>query len=133
MAVRVAIAVVSVGFILGPALAPDRPRAAGSPQWLPFAQGGVEGYYPRVWCLAPAQRSPIAITTFPASGDACDDLAWMGETDAAVLIDRTPSVQQCAPDATLERHGRGLIVLGPAATDETRATAREILARIRRP
>jgi RNA polymerase sigma-70 factor (ECF subfamily) len=147
---RVAVAVVSIGWVAGQVLVPDRPSSAAAyPTWLPFAQSGVEGFYPRTWYLARARQSPagaperVAFTTFE-TGDGtdptCGALAAMGESGVLVLVygrpDR-PAVERitrdCARDASLEWRVSALIVFGPSAHRDDRAAAREIVDRLRTP
>lgn len=146
IALRVAVAVVSVGWVAGQVLVPDRPSTAVAyGAWLPFATNGVEGFYPRTWYLARAPQSPagererVAITTFE-TGDgtdpACGALAAMRETDALVFVHVRPdrralerAARDCAPGARLQWRDSALIVLG--AESRERAVAQEILERLR--
>jgi DNA-directed RNA polymerase specialized sigma24 family protein len=147
---RIAVAVVSVGWVAGQLLLPDRPSTATAyPTWLPFASGGVEGFYPRTWHLADARQAPagrpelVAFTTFDTGSGTdptCGALFVMSERDALVLVYERPDrpaveriTRDCAPDASLEWRESALIVLGPSAHRDDRAAAREIVDRLRTP
>lgn len=145
---RVAVAVLSLGWVTAQLLIPDRPSSAVAyATWLPFAKSGVDGFHPRTWSLATAHQSPaggrdrVALTTFSTGGGTdprCGALHDMTESDALVFIYDRPdrrrleaSVRECAPDARIEWHDRSLIVIGPSAPRGTRADARGILERLR--
>lgn len=150
LALRVAVAVISIGWVAGQVLLPDRPSpAAAYPTWLPFAKGGVEGFYPRTWYLANARQAPAgrperaAFTTFQ-TGDGtdptCGALFTMGERDALVLVYARPErpaveriTRDCAPEASLEWRESALIVLGPSTPRDDRAAARKIVDRLHAP
>lgn len=146
---RVALAVLSLGLIAGRVLLPDRPATATAQEpWLPFAQAGVEGAFPRSWALAYRPQSPagerelVAFTTFStgsATDPRCGALPIMGGADALVYVYARPdrdrlarAVGACAPLAEMIWREGALIVLGPAARRETRTTADEIIERLHR-
>ena len=144
IAARVAIALVTVGWVVGQAVLPDRPAATGT-SWLPYeADGGVSGAFPRLWYFASAPqvkqagREVVTFTTFTTGGPSdapCGAVSAMGRADALVaVIDGRPRElpSRCGRVSTtlLEGGLYGLIVLGPEAPERVRAEAQDILDRV---
>jgi hypothetical protein len=144
IAARVAIALVTVGWVVGQAVLPDRPAATGT-SWLPYeAGGGVSGAFPRLWYFASAPqvkqagREVVTFTTFTTGGPSdapCGAVSAMGRADALVaVIDGRPRElpSRCGRVSTTPLEGGlyGLIVLGPEAPERVRAEAQDILDRV---
>ena len=144
IAARGAIALVTVGWVVGQAVLPDRPAATGT-SWLPYeADGGVSGAFPRLWYFASAPqvkqagREVVTFTTFTTGGpsdEPCGAVSAMGRADALVaVIDGRPRElpSRCGRVSTTPLEGGlyGLIVLGPKAPERVRAEAQDILDRV---
>ena len=143
---RVAVALVTVTWVVGAAVVPDRSESLPETTWLPFVTEYASGEFPRFWFVAQAPQAPgarrevVALTTFEtgvATDPECGALAIMGRNDAVVYVlagRAAPDVTGCAPGASVIRkplpRGEALIVLGPDAHEDTRAEAEEILERI---
>jgi DNA-directed RNA polymerase specialized sigma24 family protein len=143
IAARVAIALVTVAWVVGEAAIPDRPAAA-SGSWLPYEDQGVGGEFPRTWFMAhPPDTGALAtFTTFETgTGARCGALATLGDRDVLVSVVEgrpRPPAKACVGEAhAIRRPIRDglwvLIVTGPRTPEAARAEAGEIAERVRRP
>jgi hypothetical protein len=135
IAARVAIALVTVTWVVGEAVIPDRPAAA-SGSWLPYETEHARGEFPRLWYMAqPAGRGAVTFTTFATGTEL--RCAAMGARDALVSITAgRPPDARCPGEASRRRLRDGLwalIVLGPQAPEAVRDEADAIVERVRRP
>jgi DNA-directed RNA polymerase specialized sigma24 family protein len=131
---RVAIAVVTVTWVVGEAVTPERPAATPG-TWLPYEVEHARGAFPRTWFMTPPGAT---FTTFATgAGTRCS----MGSSDALVAITDSRPVRPAAACVRRARVSRralrdglwALIVLGPRASGATRREADAIAARAGRP
>jgi sigma-70-like protein len=144
IAVRVVVALVTVTWVVGEAVIPDRPRATTGAVWLPYETEHARGEFPRTWYMAqlpPDGREAATFTTFATGDGARRRCSTMGARDALVSIldgRPRPPAAGCARGARVSRRSIrdglwALIVLGPRASGATRREADEIVERVRRP